>query len=198
MSDRRGVAGSGPTGSGVNGCGFLWARALAGESTRARRYLVALRAAPQHVLAPLGSAPEVVDAVLAASSSAWDSVIASLTPMDAWTWPDRLRFGPVLGGLVLTLLAEAHKAAGQLDSAVSYYEKLGSPVEFIRRWEPFASGLAYAFAHQRLVVLYARMDRIDDAERHWKIFRETFTDPDPSLVHLVDEALEALQEAKAG
>ncbi len=36
------------------------------------------------------------------------------------------------------------------------------------------------------------------SDRGWKIFRETFTNPDPSLVRLVDEAAEALQGAKVG
>ena len=123
--------------------------------------------------------------------------MALLTPLQAWTWPHRLRFGPLYGGLILTLLAEAHEAAGQLDSAAVYYDKLGSPAESARRYEFFASGLTYSFAHQRLVVLYARMGRVEDAERHWEIFSETFTNPDPDLVHLVDEARDVVAAATA-
>ena len=57
--------------------------------------------------------------------------------------------------------------------------------------------ISYSFAHQRLVVLYARMGRVEDAERHWEIFNETFTNPDPDLVHLVDEARDVVAAATA-
>lgn len=169
--------------------------ALLGESVDARNYLRELRALPHDVIAPLASAPDVVESVLTASAGNWDSVIVSLRPLQAWVWPHRLRYGPALGGLVLTLLAQAYEATDQLDSAASYYEKLGSPIQLHRRWEAFSAGLTYAFAHQRLVVLYARMGRIEDAGLHWKIFSETFTNPDPELVHLADEALAALERA---
>jgi hypothetical protein len=57
-------------------------------------------------------------------------------------------------------------------------------------------GIPFSFAHQRLVLLYARMGRRADAERHWKIFSATFTHPDPELRHLADEARSALTGAK--
>jgi hypothetical protein len=57
-------------------------------------------------------------------------------------------------------------------------------------------GLTHSFAHQRLVVLYARMGRPADARRHWRVFSETFTTPDPEMVHLVDEARAALASAE--
>ena len=53
-----------------------------------------------------------------------------------------------------------------------------------------------SFADQRLVLLYARMGRLEDARRHWKILSETFTQPDPEVAHLVDEARAALEAAE--
>ncbi len=44
--------------------------------------------------------------------------------------------------------------------------------------------------------LRAALAGLEDARRHWKIFSETFTQPDPELRHLVDEAREALAEAE--
>lgn len=38
-------------------------------------------------------------------------------------------------------------------------------------------GLTYSFAHQRLVVLYAKLGRVEDARREWHIFSATFTTP---------------------
>lgn len=57
-------------------------------------------------------------------------------------------------------------------------------------------GLTRSFAHQRLVVLSARMGRFEDARRHREISSETFTNPDPEVRHLVDEAREALMGAE--
>ena len=62
--------------------------------------------------------------------------------------------------------------------------------------DQLSRGIAYSFAHQRLVLLYARMGRLEDARRHWKIFSETFTNPDPEVAHLVEEAREALLNAE--
>jgi len=55
---------------------------------------------------------------------------------------------------------------------------------------------ASSFAHQRLVVLYARMGRLEDARRHWKSFSDTFTRPDPEMQPLVEEARAALASAE--
>jgi hypothetical protein len=40
------------------------------------------------------------------------------------------------------------------------------------------------------------MGRVEDATRHWKIFQEAFTNPDPEFRYLIDEAREALRQAK--
>jgi hypothetical protein len=47
------------------------------------------------------------------------------------------------------------------------------------------------FAHHRLVLLYSKMGRVEDTRRHWEIFEETFTNPDPELVPMVgcDQAM---------
>ena len=39
--------------------------------------------------------------------------------------------------------------------------------------------------------------RVEDARRHWEIFEKTFTNPDPELVPMVEEARRALEEAEA-
>jgi len=40
------------------------------------------------------------------------------------------------------------------------------------------------------------MGRVDDARRHWKVFSETFMQPDPEVAHLVEEARAALEAAE--
>jgi hypothetical protein len=57
-------------------------------------------------------------------------------------------------------------------------------------------GLTQSFADQRRVILDAEIGRLDDARRHWKRFSATFTDPDPEVAHLVDEARAALEAAE--
>ena len=52
-------------------------------------------------------------------------------------------------------------------------------------------------AHHRLVMLYSKMGRVEAARRHWENFEKTFTNPDPELVPMIDEARQALEEAEA-
>ncbi|MDH3271249.1 MAG: tetratricopeptide repeat protein, partial [Gemmatimonadota bacterium] len=172
--------------------------ALAADAPGAERHLSTLRALSSEALLLAGSAPEVVEAVIAKSNGDWDTVIESLTPMEAWTWPHYFAGGSgwFLGGVVLSLLGEAHESLGQYEAAATYYEKLASPVEVVRRYDLVGGGLATSFARQRLVVLYAALGRVEDAERHFRVFSDTFTNPDPDLVHLVDEAREALASAR--
>jgi hypothetical protein len=63
--------------------------------------------------------------------------------------------------------------------------------------EVFRFGIPFPFAHHRLVLLYSKLGRVEDARRHWEIFETTFTDPDPELVPMLDEARKALEEAEA-
>ena len=57
-------------------------------------------------------------------------------------------------------------------------------------------GFHFSFAHQRLVLLYARMGQLEPARRHWEAFSKAFDDPDPELRPLLDEARVALAAAE--
>ena len=92
------------------------------------------------------------------------------------------------------LIAEGFERFGHPDSAAVYYEQTLNPYGLGNH---FARGIVSSFAHQRLVLLYTRMGRLEDARRHYDIFRETFTRPDPDLVHLREEARAALASAEA-
>jgi serine/threonine protein kinase/tetratricopeptide (TPR) repeat protein len=102
-----------------------------------------------------------------------------------------------LGRLTMRwLVAETYENAADLEKAAQAYELVLSPVRLadgeLSQW-----GIVVPFAHQRLVLLYARMGRVEDARRHWEMFEKTFTDPDPELVPMVEEARRALAEAEA-
>jgi hypothetical protein len=84
------------------------------------------------------------------------------------------------------LVAEAYEHIGPPDSAAAFFE---------RALEPPASrviAVSPPYAHQRLVMIYARMGRREDAERHWREFSAAFTNPDPEVRHLLDEARAAI------
>jgi hypothetical protein len=42
-------------------------------------------------------------------------------------------------------------------------------------------------------MIYARMGRREDAERHWQAFSKVFINPDPEVKHLLDDARAAIQ-----
>ena len=93
------------------------------------------------------------------------------------------------------LVAEAYERLGQPDSAAAYFELAMSPIG--NGGALCDARIAYSFAHRRLVLLYARMGRLDEARRHWEIFSATFTRPDPEMLPLIEEARAALASAGA-
>jgi len=93
------------------------------------------------------------------------------------------------------LMAGLYERAGKPDSAAVCLELLLAPVGRYRDLIPWR-GFHFSFAHQRLVLLYARMGQLDQARRHWETFRKAFDDPDPELRPLLDEARAALAAAE--
>jgi len=91
--------------------------------------------------------------------------------------------------------AAAYDGLGRPDSAAAYFELAMSPIG-----DPGAlrdARIAYSYAHRRLVLLCARMGRLEEARRHWELFSSTFTRPDPELLPLIEEARAALASAEA-
>ena len=70
------------------------------------------------------------------------------------------------------------------------------PQTFLGEWNGFTYGAAQPYLRQHLIVLLTRLGRVQEARRHWEIFRTTFTNPDPEYAHLVDEARAALEGAE--
>ena len=92
-------------------------------------------------------------------------------------------------------LADVFEQLGRPDSAAACLERtVSDPAPAID--ECGRHGIAWPFAHRRLVLLYARMGRIEDAKRHWQIFSETMQTPDPEIQPLIAEARAALVSAE--
>jgi hypothetical protein len=93
------------------------------------------------------------------------------------------------------LLADAFEHLGRPDSAAIVLERVTrdpAPVPD----ESHLRGIFLPFAHRRLVLLYARMGRIEDAKLHWQIFSEAMRTPDPEIQPLIAEARAALAGAE--
>ncbi|MFQ5601237.1 MAG: tol-pal system YbgF family protein, partial [Candidatus Krumholzibacteriia bacterium] len=106
---------------------------------------------------------------------------------------------PVFSGRVPIrwLVAEAYQRLGRLGEAAQHFELVLSPTSLGNEELLYLRGIPFSFAHQRLVLLYSRMGRLEDARRHWQIFQETFSNPDPELVPMIEEAREAITALEA-
>lgn len=93
------------------------------------------------------------------------------------------------------LAAEAFERLDRPDSAAAYFERAIAPVAE-HSSDRIGGRLAFSFGHRRLVLLYARMGRPEEARRHWEAFSQTFTRPDPELLPLIEEARAALASAE--
>jgi hypothetical protein len=137
----------------------------------------------------------ILESWIAASDGNWEQVIRLAAPI-AEGGPE-----PLLAGRlpVRWLVAKAHERMGELEEAAALMETVLSPTRlasFFMEFHMIQRAVYEAFAHHRLVLLYSRMGRVEDARRHWEIFEKTFTNPDPELVPMIEEARQALAEAE--
>jgi tetratricopeptide (TPR) repeat protein len=171
----------------------LWA-AAAGDTTLARRLLATIRKRSAPDLARQGFTPAVLEAWIAARAGRWQEVVQDLGPA-ALQGEARGYILIQSAPLVRWLVAEAYEHLDRPDSAVAYFERAVAPVP-LGGTDFSQSRMAFAFGHQRLVLLYARMGRAEEARRHWEIFSGTFTRPDPELAPRLAEARAALAGAE--
>jgi tetratricopeptide (TPR) repeat protein len=163
--------------------------AAAGDTSRARRLLAGIRSRPGTRLGANGSTPEFIEACIAARAGRWGDAIA-LIAVAAREGSDR---GDALFDRIgvtpeRLLVAQAYERLGEPDSAAAFY---------LRLLGPECSRSLDSFAHQSLVMIYARMGRREEAEMHWQAFSVVFTSPDPVVRHLLDEARTAIVGLRA-
>jgi hypothetical protein len=171
---------------------FALQAAAAGDTATARDIVARFRRRPPDRHFQHDTLATLAEAWIAASAGRSADVVRLLRPLTGEGTP-----GEHISATqaVHWSLAEAYERQGQLDSAAAVLERLAA-WQGLRGLPVNLRGLTHSFAHQRLVVLYARMGRVADARRHWRVFSETFTTPDPEMVHLVDEARAALASAE--
>jgi tetratricopeptide (TPR) repeat protein len=163
----------------------------AGDTATARRILTRVQNLPREMRPRTDAFITVTAARLEAAAGRSAEVVRLLLPLtrlgtlDKWGLLQQTRW----------TLADAYERLGQPDSAAAQLEQLVA-WQGASRADVNQRGLTHSFAHQRLVMLYARMGRPADARQHWQVFSETFTTPDPEMVHLVDEARAALASAE--
>lgn len=122
----------------------------------------------------------------------WDAVIATLEPMEARIHEPRV--GHLAGDdyLIWWLLAEAHENRGQLRDGIQYLESILERPRF-RRDNWLIQGFIHPAARFKLAGLHARIGEVGEARKHYRIFLETFTDPDPEFQWMVTEARAAVE-----
>ena len=172
-----------------------WWAAVAGDVSRARQLLRRVRARPQAELARHGEGPVLLEAWIAAGSGEWEEAVRLLGPAAR----RGVELGYVTDGVgrvpMRWLIGEAWERLGRPDSAAAYLE-LALSAERMFWDERLPIRMVSPWAHCRLVLLYARMGRIEDARRHWEILRETVRTPDPEIQPLIAEARAALASAE--
>jgi len=171
----------------------------AGDTTRARRLLTELRSRRTVRLGAHGAATEFLEACIAARAERWDEVIARIArPARDGSDVMVMRNDPISDRIGTAperwMVASAHERLGHPDSAIVFYERMlgpGSPQHDL-------VGLTHPFVHQRLAVLRARKGELAEAERHLAVLERDVTRPDPEVRHLIDQARDAVGEARGG
>lgn len=87
-------------------------------------------------------------------------------------------------------LADAFEQLGRPDSAATYLERL-EPVAFT-----FHDSGERSYVHRRLALLYAKLGRMADADRHLAATEKIWDRPDPEVRRMLDEARAAVASAR--
>jgi tetratricopeptide (TPR) repeat protein/tRNA A-37 threonylcarbamoyl transferase component Bud32 len=162
-----------------------WA-ALAGDTSNARRQQRAVRervAKPAPLSRDPSFAPTQLEGAIAAAAGDRRKVTDLLAPA-AWSGRPASLDGEL--NLRRWLVAQAYDSLKRPDSAAAYFGLLVEPVR--TDWGDQLFRGDAVFARRRLALALDRAGRHEEARRHWQVFAETFTEPDPELRPLLVEA----------
>ena len=125
----------------------------------------------------------------------WPVVMETLGPMATRVLEPGVGFLAGDAYLVWWLMASAHQEVGQPASAIPYLESiLRRPTHGIQDWT--LQGYIHPAARFKLAGLYADVGNPGKAREHYRIFLDTFTDPDPDFRWMVEEARLGLDQAE--
>ena len=85
-------------------------------------------------------------------------------------------------------LADAFERTGRPDSAAAHLER--------SLMVPMVETDCWPVLHRRLALLYARMGRVADAERHLAALEKAWDRPDPEVRRMLDDARSAVRSAR--
>jgi hypothetical protein len=132
----------------------------------------------------------LLDAGPAYQRGDWSRVLEILEPMAARIHEPRVGSLPGDDYLIWWLLADAHAGLGNTRAAIENLEHIFErPRHRIGNWR--LHGYIRPAARFRLAGLYADSGESDRARVHYRIFLDTFTDPEPEFRWMVDEAQRA-------
>jgi len=163
---------------------FLGLRAAAtGDMDSARRLLEEIQRRPASKVAGYGVSPTLLEAHVLALTGNWEEVVHILQPIAAQSE----------GGREVTLhLADAFEKLGAPDSAATYLDRMTTdPTQWVN-----CSGITKPLVYLRLTLLYARMGRLDEAERHLAVLERWWDRPDDIAQDMLDEARNAVRSAR--
>lgn len=125
----------------------------------------------------------------------WPAVLDILGPMAARIHEPRVGYLPGDDYLLWWLLAEAHLRLEDPHSAIGYLESiLQRPRSRRDNW--MLQGYIHPAARFKLAGLYAEAGDTGRARHHYRVFLDTFTDPEPDFAWMVEEARRGLAAAE--
>ncbi len=166
--------------------------AQSGDASTARRLLKQARARPTSEVRLHGASLALLEARIEALAGRWENVVTLLQPSARQSAERGGAMYPAGLPAVRCLLADALEHLGRPDSAATYLERTTTDPAFLVAW----NGISVPLAHHRLVVLYARMGRLADAERHLAILERWWDRPDDIAQRLLAEARSAVMSAR--
>ena len=143
------------------------AAAAGRDSATARRCLAAVRRKPAAERRRFETDTKLLEGWMEAGAGHWDEVVSLLdSPMTAGQ-------GPWFTGRlpIRWLVAQAQEKSGNLEQAAQAYELVLSPERLHHDAWTWRAALQ-PFAHQRLAILYMRLDKRAEAEKNAQAFRE--------------------------
>jgi tetratricopeptide (TPR) repeat protein len=164
-------------------------KALSGDTQAAASILNAIELNPQHLQRKYKTDIIVVRAFIDAARGEWEEVIQALRPLT-----ERGQIPLMTTRLSIRwLVAQAYDQQRQFEQAAEAFKLVISPVQ-IEPGDLYFRASYVSLAHYRLVPLYAQLGRLEEARQSLAAFEAMFTNPDPELAPMLEQARSAIEK----